>query len=80
MRIAWSAERFDLLHIHRFADERTLAAARAAKAAGAAVVWDNDDDDATIPRSVAAYRFHGGLRWACGRCCSGCSTRGRRRA
>ncbi len=53
----------DVLHIHRFADERAQLLAREAKAAGAAVVWDNDDDMGSVPKGTPAYRVHGGVRW-----------------
>jgi glycosyltransferase involved in cell wall biosynthesis len=53
----------DVLHIHRYADERALLLAREAKAAGAAVVWDNDDDMGSIEKGTPAYRVHGGMRW-----------------
>lgn len=53
----------DLLHVHRFADDRTLKLARAAKERGAAVVWDNDDDVGGIPRGTVAYSRYGGANW-----------------
>jgi glycosyltransferase involved in cell wall biosynthesis len=53
----------DVLHIHRYADERAVSLAREAKAHGAAVVWDNDDDMGSIPKGTPAYRVHGGVRW-----------------
>lgn len=53
----------DVLFIHRFADERAQKLAREAKAAGAAVVWDNDDDMGAVPKGTAGYRMHGGARW-----------------
>jgi hypothetical protein len=53
----------DVLHIHRFADERALLLACEAKAAGAAIVWDNDDDMGSVPKGTPAYRIHGGVRW-----------------
>jgi glycosyltransferase involved in cell wall biosynthesis len=53
----------DVLHIHRFCEERTLRLARAAKASGAAVVWDNDDDHGTMPRGVAYSREWTGFAW-----------------
>jgi glycosyltransferase involved in cell wall biosynthesis len=53
----------DVLHIHRFCEERTLRLARAAKASGAVVVWDNDDDHGTTPKGVAYHREWTGFRW-----------------
>jgi glycosyltransferase involved in cell wall biosynthesis len=53
----------DVLHIHRYADERAVQLAREAKAHGAAVVWDNDDDMGSIPKGTPGYRVHGGVRW-----------------
>ena len=53
----------DVLHIHRYVDDRVLKLARAAKERGAAVVWDNDDDVGGIPRGTIAYRKHGGANW-----------------
>jgi len=46
----------DVLHIHRFCDERVWRIARQAKAEGAAVVWDQDDFQAATPRGVASQR------------------------
>jgi len=46
----------DVLHIHRFCDERVWRIARQAKAEGAAVVWDQDDFQAATPRGVAYDR------------------------
>jgi glycosyltransferase involved in cell wall biosynthesis len=53
----------EVLHIHRYAEERALTLAREAKAAGAIVVWDNDDDIGAIPRSTATHKQHGGYAW-----------------
>ena len=53
----------DVLHIHRFCEERTLRLARAAKESGAAVVWDNDDDVGTLPKSVVNHREWAGYAW-----------------
>lgn len=53
----------DLLHVHRFVDERALTLVRAAKERGAAVVWDNDDDVGGIPRGTIAHRKFGGVKW-----------------
>jgi glycosyltransferase involved in cell wall biosynthesis len=53
----------DVLHIHRFCEERTLRLARAAKAGGAVVVWDNDDDHGATPKGVAYSREWTGFAW-----------------
>ncbi|MDW5593519.1 glycosyltransferase [Conexibacter stalactiti] len=53
----------DVLHLHRYCDDRALALARAAKAGGAAVVWDNDDDMGSVPKDSNAYRKFGGIQW-----------------
>lgn len=52
----------DLVHVHRYCDEPTLRILRAAQAAGAAIVWDDDDDVTAVPRDNPAYRRFGGLR------------------
>lgn len=53
----------DVLFIHRYCDGHALALARAARAAGAAVVWDNDDDMGSVPKDSSAYRRYGGMQW-----------------
>jgi glycosyltransferase involved in cell wall biosynthesis len=53
----------DVLFIHRYADERAQRLVREAKAAGAAIAWDNDDDMGSGPTGTVAYRVHGGVRW-----------------
>jgi glycosyltransferase involved in cell wall biosynthesis len=53
----------DLLFVHRFSDERAQKLVREAKAHGAAVVWDNDDDIGSIPKGTIAYREFGGIQW-----------------
>lgn len=53
----------DLLHVHRFDDGDVHALMREAKQHGAAVVWDNDDDYGSLPKTSLAYRRHGGLAW-----------------
>jgi hypothetical protein len=50
----------DVLHIHRYCEARAQALAREAKQHGAAVVWDNDDDMASMPRSSVTHRHFGG--------------------
>src|SRR5262249_18582845 len=47
---------------HRFGDDRAVRLAREAKAHGAAVVWDNDDDMASVPRNTPGYRRQGGMQ------------------
>ncbi len=53
----------DVLHIHRYCDDRALKLVREAKRHGAAVVWDDDDDFGVFERGARAYRRHGGLAW-----------------
>lgn len=53
----------DLVHVYRARDERTLAFVRTARARGAAVVWDDDDDPGSLPRGTAAYKRLGGIKW-----------------
>jgi glycosyltransferase involved in cell wall biosynthesis len=53
----------DVLYIHRYADEQAQQLAREAKAHGAAVAWDNDDDMGSVTKGMAAYRVHGGVNW-----------------
>jgi hypothetical protein len=56
-------EGIDLLHIHRFYEEDVALLARRAKAQGAAVVWDNDDDIGAVPKRLASHKVHRGLGW-----------------
>jgi hypothetical protein len=53
----------DALHVHRYAEEGVLRLAREAKAHGAAVVWDDDDDIGSVPKGTPAYRKQGGMMW-----------------
>jgi len=53
----------DVLHIHRYAEEGAVSLARTAKAHGAAVVWDNDDDIGSVPKGTPGYRRQGGMMW-----------------
>jgi len=53
-----------ILHIHRQHGETTRQLVKRAKRAGVAVVWDNDDDLSSVPKSDPAYRRHGGVRGA----------------
>jgi glycosyltransferase involved in cell wall biosynthesis len=52
----------EVLHVHRVCDGGSVDLARAAKAAGAAVVWDDDDDVTRVPRGTPEYKNVGGLR------------------
>jgi hypothetical protein len=52
----------DVLHVHRYADERAERLVREAKAHGAAVVWDDDDNIAAVPKGSQGYRKVGGVR------------------
>lgn len=53
----------DVLHVHRFCDDRAQRLVREAKRHGAAVVWDNDDDMSAVPRGTVTYRRVGGINW-----------------
>ncbi len=53
----------DVLFIHRYCDPRAQQLVIDAKAAGAAVVWDNDDDMGAMPRSSVTYKHFGGIAW-----------------
>lgn len=48
--------RCDLLHIHRWCEQEIVRLAQVAKASGAAVVWDDDDDSLRPPEGVARAR------------------------
>ena len=52
----------DLVHFLRFSHAEMLRMARRLKAAGVAMVWDNDDDLTAIPRENPAFQQLGGLR------------------
>ena len=47
----------DVLHVYRWAEEETVQLARAAKASGAAVVWDDDDDSLRPQAGVTGGRL-----------------------
>jgi glycosyltransferase involved in cell wall biosynthesis len=47
----------DVLHIHRYHEPRPHRLAREARARGAAVVWDDDDHLAAIPKGAHNYRL-----------------------
>lgn len=53
----------DVLFVHRYAEDGVLGLARAAKARGAALVWDNDDDMGSVPKGTPGYRKQGGMMW-----------------
>jgi len=57
------AREVDVLHIHRYGEDKVVRLAREAKAQGAAIVWDNDDDLGSIPRGTPGYRKMGGMHW-----------------
>lgn len=56
----------DVLHIHRDHDDETLQLVKRAKEEGIAVVWDNDDDLASVPRNNVAARTYRGASGAKG--------------
>ena len=51
----------DVLHVHRYCEDRAWRIVREAKAQGAAVVWDQDDNQAATPRGVAYDRVWNGF-------------------
>ena len=51
----------EVLHVHRVCDGGSVELARAAKAAGAAVVWDDDDDVTRVPKGTLDYAEAGGI-------------------
>jgi glycosyltransferase involved in cell wall biosynthesis len=53
----------DVLHIHRHTFDTVQTLARQAKEDGAAVVWDNDDDQGSMPKSVATHKHFSGYSW-----------------
>jgi len=53
----------DVLHIHRYCEPGAVGLAREAKAYGAAVAWDNDDDMGSVPKGTPGYRRQGGMMW-----------------
>jgi len=53
----------DVLHIHRYSEPGAVGLAREAKAHGAALVWDNDDDMGSVPKGTPGYRRQGGMMW-----------------
>jgi glycosyltransferase involved in cell wall biosynthesis len=57
-----SLEGLDVLHVHRYCEERAWRIVREARARGAAVTWDNDDNQAATPRGVAFDRDWNGFQ------------------
>jgi len=53
----------DVLHVHRYAEPGAVGLAREAKAHGAAIAWDNDDDLGSVPKNTPGYRRQGGMMW-----------------
>jgi glycosyltransferase involved in cell wall biosynthesis len=53
----------DVVFVHRYCDPHALQLVEEAKRAGAAVVWDNDDDIGSTPKSSVAYKHFGGMAW-----------------
>jgi hypothetical protein len=53
----------EVVFIHRYCDRRTQKLVQEAHAAGAAVLWDNDDDFGSMPRSSVTYKHFGGMAW-----------------
>jgi glycosyltransferase involved in cell wall biosynthesis len=51
----------EVIHIHRICDGGVLDVARAARASGSGIVWDDDDDVTSVARDAEAYRAYGGL-------------------
>jgi hypothetical protein len=54
----------EVLHVHRVCDGGVVEIARAAKAAGAAVVWDDDDDVTKVDKRVAGRGDPRGVKGA----------------
>jgi hypothetical protein len=52
----------DVLHVYRVCDGGSVELARAARDAGAAVVWDDDDDITRVPRGTPGYAEAGGRK------------------
>ncbi len=50
----------DVLHVYREHDDRALQLMQYAKEASIAVVWDNDDNLAAVPKNNASYKEYGG--------------------
>jgi glycosyltransferase involved in cell wall biosynthesis len=53
----------DVVFIHRYCAPHALELARRAQKAGAAIMWDNDDDMGAMPRTSVTYRHFGGIAW-----------------
>lgn len=52
----------DVFHVHRYCDEHTIRLMREAKAQGAAVVWDDDDDLLAMGKESPSHGDFTGLR------------------
>jgi hypothetical protein len=52
--------RADVVHIHRYLDDDMQRVARDLREAGIGIVWDNDDDLASVPRSSSVHAQFGG--------------------
>jgi glycosyltransferase involved in cell wall biosynthesis len=52
---------FDVVYFWRLFEEPVRRIAHRLRDAGVAVIWDNDDNIAAVPRGVPNYRFHGGM-------------------
>jgi hypothetical protein len=53
----------DVLYVHRYCDPRAQQLVAEAEAAGTAVLWDNDDDMGSMPKSVVTHKHFGGMAW-----------------
>jgi glycosyltransferase involved in cell wall biosynthesis len=61
--IAAPLDGVDVVYVHRYSDPAAQELARYAQDAGAAVLWDNDDDMGAMPRSSVTHRRYGGVAW-----------------
>jgi hypothetical protein len=52
----------DVVHIHRYMDGEMFSMVQRLGEAGVAVVWDNDDDVAAVPKQNPNYKTYGGAR------------------
>ena len=53
----------EVVFVHRYCDPAAQQLVQYAQAAGAAVMWDNDDDMGAMPRSSVSHRHFGGVAW-----------------
>lgn len=56
------APEWDVTHIQQLTDPHDVEAVRRLRAAGAAVVWDTDDDMSQVPRNSPVYHRFGGRK------------------